>query len=209
MLIFTNHHQFEDFCNRISQKLHERPTRQIERKSLKDAAVLIPLFLKDNAPHILVTKRTTKVATHKGEVSLPGGGIDENDRTPLDTALRETYEEVGIKPEDVTVLGEFDHFISIYGFHVYTFVGTIPYPYTLTINHDEIESYTEVPLSLFVEEKYDSMEYYTYEGNQYAIYYYHYNGYTIWGLTARILTDFSRKIIKDIMLLSLIHISEP
>ncbi|MEJ5361308.1 MAG: CoA pyrophosphatase [Spirochaetota bacterium] len=200
MLIFSDYNEFMTFCDRIKQVLHQRPPREIERKSLKDAAVLIPILFKDNQPHVLVTKRTNNVGTHKGEVSLPGGGIDEDDATPLDTALRETFEEVGIKPDDVTVLGEFDHFISIYGFHVYTFVGVIPYPYPLTINTDEIESYTEVPLSMFVEEKFDDVKYYTYEGAPYAIYYYHYNGYTIWGLTARILTDFARKVIKSIVL---------
>jgi len=200
MLTFDDYNHFLAFCDKIKQALNQRPPRAIERKSLKDAAVLIPIIFKDNQPYVLVTKRTNNVGTHKGEVSLPGGGIDEDDSSPLETALRESYEEVGIKPEDVTILGEFDHFISIYGFHVYTFVGVIPYPYQLTINHDEIESYTEVPLSLFVEEKYDDVQYYTYEGTPYAIYYYHYNGYTIWGLTARILTDFSRKVIKNIML---------
>ena len=201
MLTFQSHDEFLHFCGRIKQTLQQRPPRQIqiEKKSFKGSAVLIPLLYKDNEPYLLITKRTNKVATHKGEVSLPGGGIDPVDTTPLDTALRETHEEVGIKPEDIAVLGEFDHFISIYGFHVYTFAGIIPYPYTLTISHDEIESYTEVPLSLFVEEKYDNVDYYTYEGIPYAIYYYQYNGYTIWGLTARILTDFSRKVIKQII----------
>lgn len=200
MLTFNDYNQFLSFCDKIKEVLNQRLPRAIERKSLKDAAVLIPIIFKDNQPHVLVTKRTNNVGTHKGEVSLPGGGIDQDDPTPLYTALRETYEEVGIKSEDVSVLGEFDHFISIYGFHVYTFVGLIPYPYPLTINHDEIESYTEVPLSLFVEEQYNDVQYYTYEGTSYAIYYYHYNGYTIWGLTAHILTDFSRKVIKNIWL---------
>lgn len=200
MLTFNDYNQFLSFCDKIKEVLNQRLPRAIERKSLKDAAVLIPIIFKDNQPHVLVTKRTNNVGTHKGEVSLPGGGIDQDDPTPLYTALRETYEEVGIKSEDVSVLGEFDHFISIYGFHVYTFVGLTPYPYPLTINHDEIESYTEVPLSLFVEEKYNDVQYYTYEGTSYAIYYYHYNGYTVWGLTARILTDFSRKVIKNIRL---------
>ena len=95
---------------------------------------MILIMNKDGKAHVFLTKRTDKVGTHKGHVSFPGGGIEDGDENIMDTAIRETFEETGIAPEDIDVIGQFDEFFSIGGFHVSTFVGAIKYPYMYTIN---------------------------------------------------------------------------
>lgn len=191
--------EFDNFLLQLKYALNNRKPRTIQQSDLKPASVLIPLVYHNNNVYVLLTKRTNKVGTHKGEVSFPGGSIDATDTTPLDAAIRETNEEIGINHDEINIIGEFDNFVSIYGFLVYTFVATIDYHDNFNFNKNEIESIFYAPLDLFIEEKYDKVDYYNYKDKNYAIYYYNYDGYVIWGLTARILTDFSRKILKPIL----------
>ena len=191
---------FRIYKEEIKRRLRSRGIRTVDKPDYMPAAVMIILMNKQKEPHVLLTKRTHDVRTHKGEMSMPGGGFDETDGDILGTALRETFEEVGIKPDDIDIIGRFDEFISIYKFHVSTFVGTVDYPYRYIINRSEIEDYVEAPLSIFVNKEYDKVDTIEYEGSKHNIYYYNYNGFTIWGLTARILTDFGSKVIKGYLL---------
>ena len=130
-------------------------------------------------------------------MSFPGGGADKDDKNMLETALRETYEEVGILSHDIEVIGEFGEFLSIMGFHVSTFIGTIDYRYQYRMNSDEIEDCVEVPLSIFLNKEYDRLEHMRFRGDDLEVYYYYYREFMIWGLTARILTDLADKILRD------------
>jgi hypothetical protein len=78
---------------------------------------------------------------------------------------------------------------------VNTFVGSINYPYNYTINRNEITDIFEVPLSIFYNKEYDKVEYYREQDKDIAVYYYNFNSYLIWGLTARILTEFASKVL--------------
>ncbi len=196
-LQFPGEDDFSRFKKDISEKLRLLNVRTIIKPEFKPSAVMMLIMNRDGNAHVLLTRRTTTVTTHKGEVSFPGGSFEEGDGSLLDTALRETDEEVGISPGHVEVLGEFDHFISIFGFHVSTFVGVITHPYEYILNTDEIESIVEVPLQIFKDEKYDKCQPMEFQGNTYNVYHYMYEGYEIWGLTARILTDFARKILQQ------------
>ena len=191
---FEHNDEFESFKHSLRDALNGLTARTIDDPRLKPSAVMILLQNRDGVPTVLLTRRTDKVKTHKGEVSLPGGGREESDESLLATALRETREEMGIDPDDVEYIGRFDDFFSIYGFHVSTFTGSIPYPYSYTVNTDEIDDYIEVPLQLFAEKKYTRIETFHYEGKPIDVYYYHYGGFEIWGLTARILTAFCERI---------------
>ena len=194
-LQFTDEREFRGFIDELKRRLASREIRSLDRPNLRVSAVLIPLLLKDGEVHVLLTKRTSKVGTHKGDVSFPGGARDPEDPDLLHTAVRETAEEVGIAGSDIEYIGEFDHFMSIAGFHVSTFVGAIPHPYEYRVSDDEIEACIEVPLRLFRDRMYDEKREFEFEGEKFNIYYYHYNGYEIWGLTARILTDFGARIL--------------
>lgn len=194
---FTAAEDFTSFKQFISDKLTKRDKRRAQFPDYKKAAVMMLFMEKDNSPHVILTLRTDIVSTHKGQVSFPGGGYDSTDKDLLDTALRETYEEVGIPSDEIEVLGEFDEYISIAGFHVHVYVGAVNRKQNYIISRDEIERMLEVPFSIFYEEQYFKCEKLVHEGMEFSVYYYDFDSATIWGMTARILTDFSRKIFKD------------
>jgi 8-oxo-dGTP pyrophosphatase MutT (NUDIX family) len=154
------------------------------------AAVLLPLFLRDGEFHLLFTKRTTHLTHHSGEISFPGGVCDPGDRDSADTALREAWEEVGIAPGDVEVLGELDDCHSIHNYLVTPVVGVFPPGYRLTVNDAEIERIIEVPLSHFGQPGVFRVEDWEWQGKRRAMYFYMHGEDEIWGLTARILKQF-------------------
>lgn len=196
-LHFETEQDFSCFKQEIRKRLGDRERSRISLPEYRASAVAILMLNKDKEAHVFLTKRTNTVGTHKGEISFPGGAYEEGDNDITGTALRETWEEAGIKPEDVDILGEFDEFYSLRRFHVSTIVGAIKYPYNYSINADEIEACLEAPLSLFRDRKYDRVDDMEYDGRSFRVYYYSYNGFSIWGLTARILTEFGRKILMD------------
>ena len=115
------------------------------------AAVLIPLFQANGEYRILFTKRTSRVETHKGQISFPGGGVDEGDASEEETALREAEEEIGLRRQDVTVLGRTDDALTmVSNYIVHPFVGHIPYPYDFKINPREVDRILEVPFDVFL-----------------------------------------------------------
>ncbi len=194
-LQFDNDNDFAAFRKELRARLNGRGIRSLSRPNLRASAVMMLIMNRDGEAHVLLTKRTSRVGTHKGEVSFPGGTCDPEDADSRATAFRETFEEVGIPADQIEYLGEFDHFMSIAGFHVSTFVGVIDYPYTVKLNGDEIDACFEAPLAIFRDRKYDKKQQVEFEGDTFNIYHYYYNGFEIWGLTARILTDFGAKIL--------------
>jgi len=193
---FSIANDFNAFKKVISDTLSSRKKRSINFPEYRKSAVMILFMEKDESPYVVLTLRTDKVSTHKGQVSFPGGGYDSSDKDFLETALRETMEEVGIAPEDIEVLGEFDEYISIMGYHVYVFVGALDKTHEYVVCKDEIDEMLEVPFSLFYNEEYTKCEKINHQGKDFDVYFYDYGKATIWGMTARILTDFSRKVFK-------------
>ena len=172
---------------KIKEILACRDKACIDEPGLIRAAVLIPLFKKDGEYHVLLTRRTTKVGHHKGQISFPGGKQDEGEDL-LSTALREAREEMGIAEKDVRILGELDDMCTFSSdFCIAPFVGLIPYPYSFKINRHEIEEIIEVPLSVFLDEAKFREELRTRNGERVPVYFYQHNEHTIWGATARIL----------------------
>ncbi len=193
---FDSNYTFNDFKQEIKEALSSREKRSISFPDYRKSAVMMLFMEKGNEPHVLLSLRTDRVSTHKGQVSFPGGSYDETDKDFLETALRETFEEVGIEPDEIEVLGEYDEYISITGFHVYVYAGALNRAVEYKISADEIEEILEVPFSLFYNEGFDRCERVAYAGREFDVYYYNFGNSTIWGLTARILTDFSRKVCK-------------
>jgi len=188
---------FEVFKETIRDKLKKRAKRFISFPDYKRAAVMMLFFEKNASPHVLLQLRTNRVSTHKGQVSMPGGGFENTDRDMLHTALRETHEETGIEPSQIEVIGEFDEYISILGFQVNVFVGALNSKVDYSAFDDETEQILEVPFELFYRENFYKREKLNHEGREYDVYFYDFNGITVWGMTARILTDFSRKICRN------------
>jgi 8-oxo-dGTP pyrophosphatase MutT (NUDIX family) len=196
-MYFEKNNDFTAFKEELRRRLKDRASRDLGNIGLKHASVMMLIMNKNNAPHVLLTRRTNTVSTHKGQVSFPGGGKDPTDEDHLAAAYRETLEEVGVGREKIEYIGQFDDYISISGFHVTCFIGAVEYPCEYTISRNEIESTVEAPLSMFVDQKYDRFEIYNFQGKDYRVFFYYHEGYEIWGLTARILTDFGEKICRD------------
>jgi 8-oxo-dGTP pyrophosphatase MutT (NUDIX family) len=156
---------------------------------LKCAAVLIPLLRQDDEWHLLFTRRTDKVESHKGQVSFPGGACDEGETTPEETALREANEEVGIDPQKVRVLGHITNMITITSFRVTPVVGIIEWPTVLQLGKDEVERVFTIPLN-WLAEKTNRWEFTMPGRNRSLIVYHPYDGELLWGATARMTVDF-------------------
>jgi 8-oxo-dGTP pyrophosphatase MutT (NUDIX family) len=188
---------FNEIKNELRLRLAASGHCALDDAGCRRSAVKMLLMNKSGEPHVLLTKRSQKVSTHKGQISFPGGVYDECDDSILGTAYRETWEEVGVSRDVIEFIGQFDDYRSIYGHHVSCFVGAIEYPFFYQFNRDEIDDYVEAPLRIFVDMEYEYMEEVEHQGRVMSVYHYFYNGYEIWGLTARILTDFCRKIITE------------
>jgi len=185
---------FEEALVRI---LNERPKKTLPREGMVVAAVLIPLFRVDHHIHVLLTKRSHLVEHHRGEISFPGGKMDENDPDLLSCALRETAEEVGIDPSVVRIMGELDDFYTVAtSFLVAPFVGMIPHPYELKTNRREIAEVLGVPLEVFFDPTLKEETVWIHDGKPIEIISYKWRGYNIWGATARILSHFT-KLLSD------------
>ncbi|MCP5039121.1 MAG: CoA pyrophosphatase, partial [Rhodobacteraceae bacterium] len=117
----------------------------------KDAAVLFGVIERSNGAHVLFTKRTETLSSHKGQVALPGGRIDESDETPESAALRETHEEVGIGSSEVTILGRLGDYLSGSGYRIKPVVGIIDPGFTLMVNEHEVAEVFEVPLAFLMD----------------------------------------------------------
>jgi 8-oxo-dGTP pyrophosphatase MutT (NUDIX family) len=150
---------------------------------------VIPVYRRNGDPHLLFTRRSDKLSTHRGEISFPGGGRAPEDKTLAETALRETHEELGIKPETVRLVGAFDAVLSIHGFCVTPYVGEIPSPPVPQVNFDEVAEVIEVNVMRLLNEKIHRVEPRMRLGQLVNIHYYEYDDHLIWGMTGRIVND--------------------
>lgn len=180
----------KDFVNEIQHILSTRERRVIEHPSFARAAVLVPLFKKGEDCHTVFTKRSDNVRYHKGEISFPGGVFDERDLELQRTALRETFEEIGLRESDVEIIGVLDDIITVTQFIVTPFVGSFSYPYSFKLSSIEIAQLIEVPISALLDEDcFSEREIIRGTGKE-VVYAYEYEGHIIWGATARILKQF-------------------
>jgi 8-oxo-dGTP pyrophosphatase MutT (NUDIX family) len=111
------------------------------------AAVLIPLFVLDRQWNILYIRRTNNLPEHSGQVAFPGGRVSSQDTGPETTALREAYEEIGLKPSDAQILGRLQDFLTITNYRVTPIVAKIPWPYPLLPSADEVSNIFHIPFS--------------------------------------------------------------
>ena len=133
----------------LKKLLAQRQKRNIEDASRVPSAVLLPIYRHQGNYHIVLIKRTETVKEHKGQISFPGGVCEKEDRTLLDTALRECDEEIGLRAEDVEVLGELDdEKTTTSNYIVSPFVATIPWPYHFRMNKYEVDERMEAILAI-------------------------------------------------------------
>jgi len=180
-----------EMSKRVKKVLSDRRRRIVSTNRLTRAAVLVPLFEKGEGYHVLLTKRTDRVKHHKGEISFPGGVADEGDEDMEATALRETFEEIGLPRENMEILGKLDDAVTISSAYLITpVVAEIAYPYPFSINEEEIEELIEIPLEAFWDENRWTEEIYSSGDKKVLSYRFEYEGRIIWGATARIMRQF-------------------
>lgn len=177
-------------------------------ENMKKYSVLIPLVEKNNEPHILFQVRAISLKTQPGEICFPGGRIEKNE-SPIDAAIRETCEELGLTNNDLQIISPLDLFVSPFNFIINPYIGRLKNIENLIINKDEVDHIFLVPLDYLL--KYEPLEYvntiginrcddfpfdlignptYKFKTSPYPTQFYIYNDYVIWGLTAKILNNF-------------------
>lgn len=166
------------------------PASSVNSDGLTEAAVAILVYPKQDGLTIILNKRTDRVEHHKGEISFPGGGRDPEDVSILDTALRETQEEMGIDPDDIEIIVQLDQVSTRSGFSITPFVGVIPPDYDFKVSKIEIAEVLEVPIESLIDTE-NRVEDDRVWGNEVSNkqYSYIYGTHIIWGATARIITQ--------------------
>lgn len=151
------------------------------------AAVLIPIVCRESQWSLLFTRRTANVSSHQNEVSFPGGSYEKSDVTLENTALRETFEEIGVEKERIEILGRLPISNTITGFNVFPYVGILAEPLSIRMNKDEVDSVFTIPVTWledpanYYEADYISPQF----GIRKVIHYREYKGEHLWGYTAR------------------------
>jgi 8-oxo-dGTP pyrophosphatase MutT (NUDIX family) len=159
-----------------------------DKKRLKPSSVLLLLFVENDELFVCLIKRPVTMKHHAGQVALPGGRHEPGE-TPLETALRETWEEIGITAGKIEILGSLSElFVDVSGFLIHPFVGWLSEKPTFKTNPAEVEKTILFPLLKFKDEL-DETELETISGKL-KVPCFHFEGEIIWGATAMILAEF-------------------
>lgn len=192
----------------IYNKLKSR--KPVPEGNYKSYGVLIPLIYVNDNIHLLFEVRSESLKTQPGEICFPGGKIEENE-SPLQSAIRETCEELNIKESDIEIIGQTDYIVTPFNLIIYPFVGFIKNIDIKNINFnlDEVGSIFTVPMDFFVNnspekyfvknnlemsqdfpfEKIQNGKVYNFRSGKYPISFYEYDKHIIWGITARIINN--------------------
>ncbi|MSQ33771.1 MAG: CoA pyrophosphatase [Dehalococcoidia bacterium] len=131
----------------VEQVVRAHVPKPVTDPAYTRAAVLLALGPDGDDHRVIFTVRTSHVEHHKGEISFPGGAHDPEDSDLAATALRESFEEVGLRQQDVRLLGRLDDFVTMSKFAVTPFVGVFPYPYAFKPFETEVAEILQVPVS--------------------------------------------------------------
>jgi 8-oxo-dGTP pyrophosphatase MutT (NUDIX family) len=159
---------------------------------LINAAVLLPLALKDSEWHVLYIRRTETLSTHKGQVAFPGGRLDPHDQDETAAALRETFEEIGVQQEEVHLLGHLPQVTTPTGYLITPVVGQIPWPYPFVKSPREVSRIFTIPLAWLADSQNSQERTLKSMGRQVdgVVFFQAYDGELLWGITARITKNF-------------------
>lgn len=165
------------------------------KQERNQAAVLIAINeAADGQEFVLLTERAKHLSIHSGEVAFPGGKWESEDSSLLDTALRESHEEVGLAPSRVNIIEQLPVSHTRQGISVTPYVGRVESKDGLVANVDELQSLFWVPIDFLLKDRRERTDIFTVEGREYWSPVYDWMGYTIWGFTARVMVDFLNRV---------------
>ena len=170
-------------------------TKPDNRNELIPAAVLVLIIIRNDGLQVLLTKRNENLKHHAGQISFPGGRVDDSDRNVQHTALRETEEEVGLKPALIKIIGELDQYIVGTGYLVSPIIGVIEPPFELVKQEDEVAEIFEAPLDFLISP--ENFKHYSRNFNGKTHYHFAitWENHFIWGATAGMLRNLSHRLL--------------
>lgn len=172
--------------SRVATGMHEGGRTELDAVA---AAVLVPIVARQSGLTVLLTRRTAHLRDHPGQVSFPGGRCEPEDTTPQATALRESDEEVGLRPEQVEVLGCLPEYFTSTGFRIIPVVGLVAPPLNLRLDDFEVAEVFEPPLAFFLDAANYRREALLHEGVRREFWAVPWQEYFIWGATAGMLVS--------------------
>lgn len=168
-----------------------------DRPQPTPASVLVPLVLRESGTTVLLTQRTAHLNDHAGQVSFPGGRAEPEDRDAAATALREAEEEVGLKPDQVEVIGTLPELFTGTGFRVTPVVGLVTPPLNLRLDDFEVAEVFEPPLQVLLAKDNWRRQQIEHQGRTFDFWAMPWEGYFIWGATAGMLVNLRRHLLGE------------
>ena len=160
----------------------------------RNSAVLVPLIEGGDGVEIILTIRSNDLPSHAGQISFPGGKVEIEDKSPVDTAYREAYEEIGLSKDHIEKLGYLEVATTGTNFMILPVVAQIALNFSPQINRNEVQDIINLPLEFIENKKNLRFTDKEFNGIRKSFYLYEYKEYSIWGATARILKSLSERL---------------
>lgn len=174
-----------DYVEILRDKLGHLKPRELVSEEMRRASVLAIFLNKDSVTHLLLTKKAQDIGYHSDQISFPGGSIEKGE-TPLQAGLRETEEEIGIKPGALEIIGRFhDDSVPVSGYIITPFAGLLKTEPLFKLQESEVVEIFTVPFWFFMDESNYKPGTVTIMDNEFSVQGYYYDNRFIWGLTCR------------------------
>lgn len=170
-----------------------RPVGAKSYRPNKTAAVLVPLLDLDE-PKIVLTRRADHLLQHAGQVSFPGGAVEDHDDSAVQTALREAFEEIGLPPGRTRPIGFLDRMDTISDYRVLPVVALVKWPIKWKLDYSEVAEVFTVPLSIAIDRSRYNETHVKRDGQDYTIRSMQWESHTIWGTTAAMLLNLASRM---------------
>ena len=180
----------------IESQLRMAPKSRLENllqktEDSKKSGVLLLLYYKNDNLHLVFIKRAVNGSVHSGQISFPGGKYDEGDNDLIYTSLRETHEEIGVKPSEIEILGNLTTlFIPVSNYIVFPCIGYCAKKPDFVLNESEVDGLIEIPLKDFLDEQNLILDLVEVRGTQFEVPVFKVKENKIWGATAMIMNEF-------------------